>query len=282
MVDYHTHTKLCKHAKGEIEDYVKKAIEKNLTEIGISDHMPLPYKFDPEHRMELNEFKIYKDWFESAVEKFGGKIKLRFGIEAEFIEDEIDFVKDFIKRGDFDYVIGSVHFLNDWVENLGEPYGTDYILEYWNIASHKEEWRWNGKDVDVVYENYYHTMKELVKSGLFDIVGHFDLIKKFGHRANKNFDELISEILKLIKKNDLCIEINTSGLRQKINEIYPSEKILKMIHDYKIPLTLGSDAHTPDDVGRDFDIALALIERYGDGKISIFEKRRRSEIKISY
>lgn len=282
MVDYHTHTKLCKHAKGEIEDYVKKAIEKNLTEIGISDHMPLPYKFDPEHRMELNEFKIYKDWFESAVEKFGGKIKLRFGIEAEFIEDEIDFVKDFIKRGDFDYVIGSVHFLNDWVENLGEPYGTDYILEYWNIASHKEEWRWNGKDVDVVYENYYHTLKKLVESGLFDIVGHFDLIKKFGHRANKSFDELIGEILKLIKENDLCIEINTSGLRQKINEIYPSEKILKMIHDYKIPLTLGSDAHTPDDVGRDFDIALALIERYGDGKISIFEKRRRSEIKISY
>jgi histidinol-phosphatase (PHP family) len=280
MVDYHIHTKLCKHAKGEIEDYVKKAIEKNLTEIGISDHMPLSY--DPEHRMGLLEFKIYKNWFESAVEKFSGKIKLRFGIEAEFIEDEINFIKEFIMRGDFDYVIGSVHFLEEWVEIPVEPYGSEYVLKYWNIASHTEEWKWKGKDVDVVYEDYYHTVKKLVKSGLFDIVGHFDLIKKFGHRANKNFDELISEILKLIKENDLCIEINTSGLRQKINEIYPSEKILKMIHDYKIPLTLGSDAHTPDDVGRDFDIALALIERYGDGKISIFEKRRRSEIKISY
>ncbi len=265
MVDYHTHTKLCKHAKGEIEDYVKKAIEKNLTEIGVSDHMPLPDGFDPEHRMEVGEFEIYKNWFESAVDKFGKKIKLRFGIEAEFIEDKIEFIKDFIARGDFDYVIGSIHFLNDW-----------------NIASHKEEWKWNGKDVNEVYEIYFRSVKKLVESGLFDIVGHFDLVKKFGHRANKNFDELISEILKLIKVNGLCVEINTSGLRQKVNEIYPSEKILKMIYDYKIPLTLGSDAHNPEDVGRDFEIARALIEKYGDGKISIFEKRRRSEIKISY
>ncbi len=265
MVDYHIHTKLCKHAKGEIDDYIQKAIEKNLTEIGISDHMPLPDGFDPEHRMEVDEFEIYKGWFESAVEKFGGRIKLKFGIEAEFIEDKIDFIRGFIKNGNFDYVIGSLHFLNDW-----------------NIASHKEEWKWNGKDVDEVYENYYQGLKKLVKSGLFDIVGHFDLIKKFGHRAERNFDEFISEILKLVKDSGMCIEINTSGLRQKVREIYPSEKILGMIRDYKIPLTLGSDAHNPEDVARDFEFALDLIERYGDGKISIFEKRRRSEIKISY
>ncbi len=263
MIDYHTHTRLCRHAKGEVKDYIITAINKNLKEIGLSDHMPLPDDFDPEHRMKLEEFKIYKGWYESAVEEFGDKIKTKFGIEAEFIEDKIEFVKNFIKDGNFDYVIGSVHFIHDW-----------------NIASRKEEWKWNGKDVNEVYENYYRIMKKLVHSGIFDIVGHFDMIKKFGHRSSKNFDELIREILKLVKGSGMCIEINTSGLKQKAGEIYPSVEILEIIKEYKIPLTLGSDAHNPDDVGQSFDIAIELIERCSGSKVSIFERRERKEIKI--
>lgn len=263
MVDYHTHTKLCKHAKGEIKDYVLKAIERNLTEIGISDHMPLPDDFDPEHRMRMDEFEIYRSWYEAVVEEFGDKIKIRFGIEAEFIEDKIDLIRNFIKDVNFDYVIGSVHFLGEW-----------------NIASHKEEWKWFEKDVNEVYESYYQTLKKLVRSGIFDVVGHFDMIKKFGHYADKNFDELLREILKIIKENGLCIEINTSGLRHKAKEIYPSVEILKVVKEYKIPLTLGSDAHNPEDVGKDFEIARELVQTYGDGKISIFERRERKEVKL--
>jgi len=263
VVDYHTHTKLCKHARGEIKDYILMAIEKNLTEIGVSDHMPLPDDFDPEHRMTIDEFEIYKDWYKSAVDEFGERIKIKFGIEAEFIDEKIDFIRDFVRNGDFDYVIGSVHFLDGW-----------------NIASHKEAWKWEGKDVNEVYEDYYQTIKKLVKSGIFDIVGHFDMIKKFGHHADKNFEELIREILKLIKENGLCIEINTSGLRHKVGEIYPSVEILKIAREYKIPLTVGSDAHSPEDIGRDFDTAYELIQIYGGGKISIFEKRERKEVSL--
>lgn len=263
MVDYHTHTRLCKHAEGEVKDYVISAINRNLKEIGISDHMPLPDDFDPEHRMKFDEFEIYKSWYESAVEEFGDKIKIKFGIEADYIEDKIDFVKNFLKSGNFDYVIGSVHFIGDW-----------------NIASRKEEWKWNGKNVDEVYENYYRIMKGLVLSGIFDIVGHFDMIKKFGHRPNKNFDEVIREVLKLVKESEMCIEVNTSGLRQKVEEIYPSVEILEIVKEYKIPLTLSSDAHNPSDVGRNFDIAIELIERYGGGRVSIFERRERKEIKV--
>lgn len=263
MIDYHTHTRLCKHAEGEIKDYIIAAINKNLKEIGVSDHMPLLLDFDPGHRMKLEEFKIYRSWYESAVGEFGSKIKIKFGIEAEFIEDKIEFSKSFIENGNFDYVIGSVHFIGDW-----------------NIASREEQWKWDGKDKDEVYESYYQIMKKLVKSGIFDIVGHFDMIKKFGHRPNKNFDELIREVLKLVKDNGMCLEINTSGLRQKVREIYPSVEILKVAKEYKIPLTLGSDAHNPNDVGRDFELAIGLIERYGEGKISIFERRERKEVRL--
>ncbi len=263
MIDYHTHTRLCRHARGEMRDYVMEAISKNFKELGISDHMPLPDSFDPEHRMTIDEFEVYKNWFNSVVDEFNGEIKIRFGIEADFIEDKIDFIKNFVSEGGFDYVIGSVHFIGDW-----------------NIASNKEVWKWEGKDVIKVYESYYRVMRELVKSGIFDIVGHFDMIKKFGHRADKNFQELIREILHLIKESGMCIEINTSGLRHKVKEIYPSVEILEIVKEYKIPLTLGSDAHNPEDVGRDFEIARELVEKYSDGKVSIFEKRGRKEVRF--
>ncbi len=263
MIDYHTHTKLCNHAKGEPRDYVLSAISKNLSEIGLSDHMPLPGDFDPEHRMKIEEFEIYRNWYEKVIEEFGDKIKIRFGVEADFIESEIDFIRNFIKRGDFDYVIGSIHFIDGW-----------------NIASHRQSWKWEGQDVNAVYEAYYQTMKKLVSSRLFDVIGHFDMIKKFGYRANDDFEDLIREIFVLIKRNDLCIEINTSGLRHKVAEIYPSLKILELVKEYGIPITLGSDAHDPYDVGRDFDIAYELVDRYADGKISVFDKRERKEIKL--
>jgi len=263
VIDYHTHTKLCNHAKGEPRDYVLSAISKNLSEIGLSDHMPLPGDFDPDHRMKIEEFEIYRSWYREVVGEFGDKIKIRFGIEAEFIESEIDFISDFIRHGDFDYVIGSIHFIGEW-----------------NIASHKQSWRWEEQDVNAVYESYYQIMKKLVSSGLFDVIGHFDMIKKFGHKANDDFEDLIREIFSMIKRNGLCVEINTSGLRHKVSEIYPSFKILELVKEYDIPVTLGSDAHDPGDVGRDFRMAYELVERYADGKISVFDKRERKEIKI--
>ncbi len=263
MVDYHTHTRLCRHASGEIRDYVLSAINKNFKEIGVSDHMPLPDGFDPEHRMSVDEFKTYKQWYDSVVEEFGDKIKIKFGIEAEFIEEKIDFIKEFVLNGKFDYVIGSLHFIGDW-----------------NIASHREAWKWDGRDVNEVYESYYKTVKKLVSSGIFDIVGHFDMIKKFGHRSDKNFEELVREILKIVKECGLCVEINTSGLRHKVGEIYPSIWILEIVKEYEIPLTLGSDAHDPNDVGKGFEVAYQLIQTYGGGKVSVFEGRERKEIKL--
>jgi histidinol-phosphatase (PHP family) len=123
-------------------------------------------------------------------------------------------------------------------------------------------------------------MNKLVGSGIFDIVGHFDLVKKFGYKPDKTFDDVIFEILKQVKRNNLCIEINTSGLRQKAGEPYPSMRILKMASDLKIPLTLGSDAHNPFDVGRDFNIAYEIISKFGEGRITVFEKREMKQVKF--
>jgi histidinol-phosphatase (PHP family) len=94
-------------------------------------------------------------------------------------------------------------------------------------------------------------------------------------------EEVLREVFKVVKSADMAVEINTSGLRKPVKEVYPNEQILKILHEYRIPLALGSDAHSPKDVGKDFDIAKQLIHKYGNGRISIFTRRQRSEAAVS-
>lgn len=265
IVDYHTHTKLCKHAQGEAEEYVLKALELRLDEVGCSDHAPLPGNFDDRHRMTAEEYtSVYSPAVSGLVEKYQKKIRIKRGIECDFLERASDWNRKFIAENDFDFVIGSVHFVGSAVEEL-PLFGREY----------------GDSELATLYEGYYRALSASAESGFFDIIGHCDLIKKFGAFSSRAVDELIWEALTRIKKADLCIEVNTSGLWKPEKETYPSERMLAHARDLKIPLTLGSDAHNPEDVGKYFDRAVDLIERYGNGRISLFEKRKRSEVRVS-
>ncbi len=265
MIDYHTHTVLCKHAAGEMEEYVESAIEKDLTEIGISCHNPMPEGYDPEHRMSMDEFyAIYKPRVAQLREKYEGAITIKFGLEADFYPGTETFVKDFIAQNEFDYVLGSVHYLGAWP-------GTELIPVP----------MFERVVVNARYEEYFNRIRQLAESGLCDIIAHFDLVKKNGTRPDNNtkgIDDAIREALQAIRDNNLCMEINTSGLRKKVTEVYPAENILHIASEYGIPLTTGSDAHKPKDVAADFDTAYSLISKYSDGKVSIFSQREREEI----
>jgi histidinol-phosphatase (PHP family) len=265
LVDYHTHNKLCKHAEGGIEDYVRQALTMRLSEIGCSDHSPMPNNFDEKYRMTLQQFhESYKPDVLALQEKYKGKIIVKFALEGDFYPGTEQWVKEFNDSQPFDYVIGSVHYLGEW--GFDDP-----------LFVHK----YDEQDIDKVYDLYYHHIKRSAQSALFDIIGHCDLVKKFGHRPAKNMEEVLRETFKVVKQANMAVEINTSGLRKPIKEIYPSEQILEILHEYRIPLTLGSDAHSPSDVAKDFDIARQLVEKYGEGKISIFTRRQRGELKIS-
>lgn len=265
IVDYHTHTSLCKHAEGELEEYVARALDLGLDEVGCSEHIPMPHGFDSAHRMDIEQYySTYAPRVEEVREQYRGKIAVKRGIEADFFSGTENWVREFIKENDFDYVIGSIHFLGDW--------GFDSAL----FVHQYEE-----RDIDATYVQYFEAVKKSAESGLFDVVGHCDLIKKFGHRPTKDLDDVVRETMKVIRNHGLCVEINTSGLRKPVKEMYPSESILKMIRELQIPLTLGSDAHSPTDVGRDFEKAVALVEEYGRGQIAVFEKRKRQEVKVT-
>ncbi|MBW7887522.1 MAG: histidinol-phosphatase HisJ [Bacteroidetes bacterium] len=265
LVDYHTHNYLCKHADGTIEDYIQHAVAIGLHEIGISDHSPMPDHWDGEVRMNEEQFwNEYKPAVFALQEKYKDNIKVKFGLEGDFFPGTEQWVKEFLSKNEFDYVLGSVHYLGEW--GFDNP-----------IFVH----RYEEQDIDSVYELYYEHIKKSAQCRLFDIISHCDLVKKFGHRPTKNMEELLRETFKVVKDSNMAVEINTSGLRKPIKEQYPSEKILAILSELKIPLTLGSDAHTPEDVGRDFGLAKEFIEKYGNGRISLFTKRQRSEVKVS-
>jgi len=262
--DLHTHTYLCKHADGAAEDYVRAAIDRGLSMIGCTDHAPMPDDYDEKHRMNFEQFHaVYKPAVLELREKYKGVIDVKFGVEGDFFPGTEDWVRDFHAANDFDYVIGSVHYLGEW--GFDNP-----------VFVHK----YDEANIDEIYERYFDHIRRSAESGLFDIIGHCDLVKKFGHRPTRNMDEIVRETMKAVKASGIVVEINTSGLRKPVAEMYPSENILKIAGELGIPLTLGSDAHTPGDVGRDFDKARALIERYGRGMVSVFTRRQRSEVRI--
>jgi len=264
IVDYHTHTALCKHGEGSLEEYVRKAIDRGLDEIGCSEHIPMPDKFDEVHRMDLEQYySEYAPEVSRLREKYKNDIRVLRGIEADFFPGTEDWVRGFLKENSFDYVIGSVHFLGKW--GIDNP-----------VFVHHYE----AKDINATYEAYFGAIRGSAQSGLFDIIAHCDLVKKFGHRPTRDMTEILRETMKVIAQHGLCLEINTSGLRKPVQEIYPDESILALAKEFRIPLTLGSDAHSPDDVGRDFDKAIELIDRYGDGSITVFEQRNRRRVSV--
>jgi histidinol-phosphatase (PHP family) len=264
IVDYHTHTELCKHAQGAAEEYVKKAIDLGLDEIGCSDHAPLPGNYDERHRMSLEQYySQYAPTISELMLKYRNQIRIKRGIECDFVEWESEWNSRFIAENDFDFVIGSVHFVGPRGEE--KPlFGCEY----------------GESEIEALYEGYYLEIAKSAKANLFDIIAHCDIVKKFGAFSSKRVDELMWEALNQIKLADLCIEINTSGLRKPERETYPGEKVLSLARELNIPMTLGSDAHSPDQVGMDFDRALALIREFGNGKISVFDQRKRSEVNV--
>lgn len=263
MIDYHIHTKLCGHAQGEMEEYVQSAIKKGLDEIGFSDHFPLFHIEPGDLSMKMGDLPVYINKVGNLQKKFKKDISIKLGIEVEYTPEIEKRTGELLKEHNFDYIYGSTHFLGKWV---------------FDHPAYKNEWE--KRDVYEVYREYFSVIRKMVASGLCDIVGHIDLVKKFGYRPDRNLTEIYGEVAKSIVRHNLCIEINTSGLRKPIKEIYPAEELLEICFNTNIPIVLGSDAHHPDEVAMDFDMALALIKKVGYKKIATFSNRKRTLVNL--
>jgi len=256
IVDLHNHTTLCNHAEGESEDYIQKAIQVGTKYFGFSDHAPM--EFDKSYRMGFEQMKIYEQDIKNLKERYKDEITILLGYEVDFLEGYID---KRVVNSNVDYLVGSIHFLKGWGFDNPEFIG-----------------RYKSKDIDKIWEDYFEAVSQMAKSGIFDIVGHIDLIKVFNYLPKKDIRSITEQSIKDIKKADMVIELNSAGLRKPCQEIYPSSIIMELVSEYDIPITFASDAHKPEDIGYASNKLIEYAKSFGYKKCAYFLQKDRKMI----
>ncbi|MEG6616419.1 histidinol-phosphatase HisJ family protein [Peptococcaceae bacterium 1198_IL3148] len=261
LVDYHWHTARCGHASGTMQQYIDAARQMGLIEVGFADHIPLYWlpeaERDPEYAMGITELPQYiKDV--QARQQSNPDISIKLGLEVDFIPGYQEKAREIITNLPLDYVLGSVHYLEGW--SFDHP---DYIERY-------QEW-----DLMELYHSYFEQVCNAATSGLFDIIAHTDLIKKFGYRPQGPLTGLYQNTARVFAQSGVCVELNTAGLRAPAKEIYPAIDLLRLLYQYKVPVTMGTDAHNPTQVGQGLDEAWQLLKAVGYDKITVFKQRKR-------
>lgn len=257
MIDYHLHGNFCGHASGDLEEYVAAALGKGFREIGFSAHLPKVVDPDPYHAMLEENLPRYVDLVHSLQERYRGRITIRLGIEADYFPGHEEETERLLAAYPFDYVLGSVHFLGDWhfTSRVGLP-------------------RYETEDPASVFPRYYELLGRMIRSGLFDIAAHADAITREYFRPRDPLSGEYRDISRLLDERGMAIEVSTAGLRRGAGSIYPNEEFLRICMENGIPVTLGSDAHSPEDVGRDYDRAFEILLRLGAREIATYEARR--------
>jgi len=252
MLDLHVH--LLGHLDREanvdnIRIFLEQARTCNLKQIGFADH-------------DMYWEKLKLGLIREVAEEYPD-LQVRVGLEVDYREGLELQIKQLIDSFPFDYVIGSVHQLDGWFFDFPE-----------------EEEKHRIYDPDNYYRKYFKAVEKAAASGLFDIIGHFDLIKIFNMRPQADVRTLAAAALKTIKEQGLVVEINTNGRYKPVKEFYPELKLLETMNEMGIPFTLGSDAHAPDAVGRDLAEACALLKGLNVNCVIGFERRNPQKVAI--
>ncbi len=253
------HTPLCHHATGEPVDYARRAVELGLTEIGFSDHSPMPRDDFDNWRMRDDQLDEYVARVRLAQKAFP-QLTIRLALEVDFLPGHEDWIRKLAARHPWDYFIGSVH----------------YVSDSWDIDNPAKLSEWKKRDAFEVWSVYFERLTLAAESKLFDIIGHADLPKKFGIRPAQDCTPLYEKFLNAAAKTGCAVELNTAGLRKDCKEIYPSRQLLEIAFKKNVPITFGSDAHAPEDVGMNFPEAIQLARSAGYQKCCRFEQRQRA------
>ena len=210
--------------------------------------------------MNFKDMDDYKEAIDILKAEFRDKMEILFGYEVDYLPGFID---DRVLNANVDYLIGSVHFLNGW--GFDNP---EFIGEYKN------------RDIDQIYIDYFNAIKEMAKSGKFDIVGHIDLIKVFNYKPKTDIRIIAKDALNEIKKSGMTVELNSAGLRKPVCEIYPGDEILEMMSQMGIDITFSSDAHSIEQVGQNMDKIIKKAKDFGYNEVAIYKNREKIMVKI--
>jgi histidinol-phosphatase (PHP family) len=249
--DLHTHTALCRHASGTPDEYLVSARKAGLAFWGVSDHFPAPAGYDEAFRMASAELPQYFDILKSlrrAAENTG--LQVLAAAEFDYVPGRMDEVFAALApfRASFDYLIGSVHYVGDFA--FDDPDKLD---------------EWPRFGVDAVWDGYLADLRDFVELGGFNVMAHSDLPKKFGFRHSDPDSVLrrMADIYECAAAKGICLELNTAGLRVAADEIYPAPGLLRAAFRAGMKITLGSDAHKPEQIAYAFDRAAELARSIG-------------------
>ena len=279
-VNYHIHS-TGSDGNFSPRQVIEKSIKAGIKYICFTDHYNYPKKLKDFNVAKTSHKIEYSNEILNLKEEFKESIDISFGMEFDFLDKFEDYTKKEISKREYDFVMGSVHVVLDGDNFLSVPWEPSHIGEWKNFI------KIFGSEENAI-RSYYEQVRKLVKSGLFDCVGHFDLIKNYYPGDWKTIEEqrwykkIVLDILDQIKKKGLCIEINTSGWNRLVKEQYPSEWIIKEMRKKDIPITIGNDFHGKhqNPIDEYLNEGIKIAKKMGYKNVLIFHKRKPIEVEI--
>src|SRR3954462_5932271 len=270
LTDYHVHLRPDDldaaadqyFTQENVERYLDAAGEAGIEELGVSEHV---YRF----RQALDLWR-HPLWVESAVDdidaycEFVRATPLRLGIEGDYISGADGRLAPLLEARDFDYVVGSVHFIGE-----GDA-----------AVDHEGFDVWEGeRDAEEIWRRYFEMVADAARSGLYDILAHPDLVKVWGRSRplpDRDLRAFYEPAVEAIAASGIAVEISTAGIRKPVGELYPSRQFAEMCIEAGAAFALSSDAHMPEQVGFEYERAVQFMDELGIGELCVFEQRRRS------
>jgi len=242
------------------ERYRLVAGERGIDELGVAEHV---------HRFAQSlEVWDHEWWRQNAVDDLDAyaawvreETDLKLGIEADFVVGREDRMATLLDGRDWDYVVGSVHFLGDAAVD-------DQTWDVWAGA----------RSADKIWRRYFEVLGEAARSGLYDILAHPDLIKVWGRSKPMPEGDLrrfYEVAMDGIAESGIAVEVSTAGYRKPVGELYPARPFLEMVLEAGNPIALSSDAHVPDQLGYRYEQALEELDALGVRELAVFEGRER-------
>jgi histidinol-phosphatase (PHP family) len=269
LTDYHLHLRpdgteqLAADAftEANVARYLDAAKSAGIEELGVSEHV---YRF----RQALEVWN-HPYWVEQATDdldeycEFVRTTPLRLGVEMDWIPGAGERIENLLSTRDFDYVVGSVHFIGE-----GENAVDDPDWDAWGTSGDPED----------VWTRYFTYLADAARSGLYDILAHPDLVKVWGKGKpvpDGDLARFYEPAIEAIAETGIAVEVSTAGLRKPVGEIYPAPRFAELCVDAGAAFALSSDAHLPEQVGFEYRAAVELMRGWGIEEICFFEKRER-------
>lgn len=272
--NFHTHTLFC-DGKAEPEAYVTEAIKNKMSALGFTCHSPLP--FENGYSIKEHNIEKYVSEIRSLQEKYSKQIKLFLGFEFDYVPGLSENIELLKQRMTADYVIGSVHLIRNkkngklWFIDGPEKNYINGIQEVFD------------NDIKLAVKTYYDQTSEMVLTQKPDIIGHIDKIKM--HNKNRFFSEenwyrnFVNQLLDVVQKSGSIIEVNTRGTyKKRCDSLYPGIPVLKEIQKRKMPVTISSDAHLPEELISFFDETVIILKEIGFKTIKYFSGKTWQDI----